>query len=288
MEGKVIILDYGMYLHTSIFAWRNNKAVPATYTCMNMITSHLRKIGVEPYDTIIVACDYGHSWRKKYEGEYKANRKEFRESYEDINWKEMYASFNKLIDDIDAGSGWYVVKQNSFEADDWMAVACRYYKDREVILVTFDSDMEQLVAYPNVKIFSPKVKIKGKKGGYKVIKNPYAVVAKKIGKEVSDNLTNPVISKQDFENRKTIVNLLELPDFVEQPILEKYKELEHIEKEENLELIPFKNIREKMSKLYNDKNNIVTYQECLEYAETKKRRKKNARDKKKHARRSKK
>lgn len=285
-DGKVIILDWGIFLHRAIFAWRNNKEIPATYTCMNMIVSNLRKIGVSPFDKIIVACDYGRSWRKEYEEKYKSNRKAYRESHEDINWKEMYASFNELIDKIDKGSSWHVVKHKSFEADDWMAVGCRFFKDKDVILVTYDSDMEQLTSYPNVKLFSPLIKIKGGKGGYKIVKNPYATVAKKIHKEIADNLTNPILSKKDFETRKTVVNLLELPEFVEMPILEKYSEIKDLEKEENLELIPFKNIRQKIEKLYNDKSKIVTYEECLNLKEKKKRRKANGRNKKRNARRN--
>ena len=246
-KGKIIMLDYGIFLHRAIFSWRNNKAIPAEYTCLNMILSSLRKIGVDPYDTIIVACDYGHSWRKEVEKEYKANRAEQRSKYEDIDWQLMYNKFNLLLDKLDHSTDWYIVKENHLEADDWMAVGARYFKDQEVILVTYDADMEQLCIYDNVKVFSPLIKIKGKKGGYKIIKNPYGVLAKKIGKEQADNLVNPIKNEQDYEKRQTVVSLLELPEWVENTAKNIFSNL--TKEEYNTDYFPFQSLHQPCSPL---------------------------------------
>lgn len=273
-KSKVIFLDFGIFMHRAIFAWRNNKQMPPEYTCLNMMLSSLRRIGIEPQDEIIIACDKGRSWRRDVEKQYKANRKAFRDSYQDIDWKEMYRKFDELLDKINEGTDWHIVKAQNLEADDWMAVGCRYYKDAEVILVTYDADMEQLCVYDNVKVFSPIIKHKGGKGAYKVIKNPYKVLAKKIKKETADNLTNPILNAEDFEKRKMIVSLLELPEFVEIPIRERFEEIDaNIKSEGDLEAIPFRTIREKIGNLYNDRNKIVSYQQCVEKAEKKKRKK---------------
>ncbi|GAF78975.1 unnamed protein product, partial [marine sediment metagenome] len=205
-KDKVIILDWGIFMFRSIYSWRNNKQLPPEYTCLNMMTSCLKKIGIEPMDKIIVACDYGRSWRKDVDKEYKANRKEIREKQTDIDWDDMFDKFNKLADKIQFGTDWHVVKEWRFEADDFMAVACRYFKNKEVVLVTFDQDVEQLAVYENVKIFSPLKKYKGKNGGYKYVKDPYKVLASKIEKEVSDNLNNPIVTKEDYEKREQIVS----------------------------------------------------------------------------------
>ncbi|KKN41788.1 hypothetical protein LCGC14_0719600, partial [marine sediment metagenome] len=50
---------------------------------LSMILFCLRKVGVEPTDKIIVACDYGRSWRKALSKEYKADRKEQRDKHTD-------------------------------------------------------------------------------------------------------------------------------------------------------------------------------------------------------------
>jgi len=271
-KDKVIILDYGIFMFRSIYSWRNNKQIPPEYTCLNMMTSCLKKIGVEPMDTIIVACDYGRSWRKDVDKQYKADRKEARERQTDINWEDMFKRFNELEKKIQIGTDWHVVKEWSFEADDLMAVACRYYKDKEVILVTFDADVEQLSIYDNVKIFSPLKKYKGKKGGYKHVKEPLKVLAQKIEKETADNLTNPILSKEDYEKREQIVSLLTLPEFVENRIKDIYDNL--TEKEYiNDNAIPYSTMRNKIATLYNNKKDIVNYEDSINY-KPKKRRKK--------------
>jgi len=271
-KGKIIFLDWGMFIFKSIFAWRRNKEMFPEYICMNMILSCLRKIGVEPFDTIIIACDKGRSWRKEIDLAYKADRKEKRDAYEDIDWKIMFRKFDNLLDKINAGTDWHIVSAEHLEADDWMSAGARYYKDKEVILVTFDADMEQLAIYPNVKIFSPMIKVKGKKGGYKIIKNPYLVLSKKIQKETADNLEAVGITNEDYEKRKMIVSLLELPNYIENTCQETFNNLE--EKENyNLEEVPFPSIKSKISGLYNDKSAIITYEDCIEYKEKKNKRK---------------
>lgn len=273
-QGKIIILDYSIFVHRAIFAWRNSKQIPAEYTCLNMIMSALRKIGVEPYDTIIVACDGKGNWRKVYEKEYKANRKAFRESFEDIDWKDMFRRFDNLLNNIDSGTNWHIIRIPSIEADDIASVSCRYFKDREIILISYDKDWEMLWEYPWVKIFSVIKKHKGRKGAYKVRPcnfSGYKLLAKKINKEVSDNLVNPISTEQEYENRQLVISLLELPNFVEQAVREK---LENLHKEPgDINYIPFKTIQQKIDGLYNDKKQIVTYQECVD-KEKKKRKKK--------------
>ena len=64
-----------------------------------------------------------------------------REKYP-INWTEEYQKFNDLLDSIDQATDWNVIAIKGLEADDIMAVGSRYFKDNEVILVTFDSDLE--------------------------------------------------------------------------------------------------------------------------------------------------
>lgn len=273
--NKIIFLDFGMFLHRSIFSWRNNKQVPPEYTCLNMIIASLRRVGIESTDTIIVACDGRGNWRKDIDANYKADRKEKRESCLDIDWTEMYSRFDTLLEDINKGLDWHIIKIDKLEADDIMAVGCRYFKNNEVVLVSFDADMEQLAVYPHVKVFSPLIKFKGGKGAYKIIKSPYKILAKKIEKETADNLVNPILTEEDYEKREMIVSLLELPDFVENQCIERFKNLPI--KGQDLQWIPFqKTIRPKLENLYNDKSKLITYEDVVKYNEKKLLRKKKA------------
>lgn len=278
MNNKVVVLDWGIFIHRSIFAWRNNKGIPPTYTCTTMILSALKKIGLHPDDRVIVAVDskYG-SWRKDYEKAYKANRKKLRKSYEDVPWKKFYRDFDRLLQRYDESTSWNIVNlyENKVEADDVMAVCSRYFNDREVILVTYDADLEQCWQYSNVKIFSILKKYKSKKGAYKLKPdnfNAYNVISKKIQKEASDNLVTPILSEEDFNIRETCINLLELPDFIEIPIRERLDNLKN--KEYKLDKFPFQKLTSRIGDIYNSTKDVVTYQDCIDYQEKKKKRKK--------------
>jgi len=273
--NKLIILDWSIFVFRSIFAWRKTKQIPATYTCLNMLLSALRKIGVDPFDEIILACDGKGNWRSDYETQYKANRKAFRESFEDINWKEMFDEFDTLLNVLNAGTNWQVIKIDKIEADDIASASCRYYPDKEIVLVSYDSDWEMLWNYDNVKIFSILKKYKGVNGNYKVKPenfNAYKLLSKKIEKETTDNLVSPILNAKDYENRKVIVNLLELPEFIESQIIEAFKNL--TEKEGDLDLVPFRTLREKLGGLYNDTRKIIKYEDAVKYEEKKEKRKK--------------
>ena len=74
-----------------------------------------------------------------------------------LDWDTLYAGFNQLLEDINRGTDWHVVQLDTIEADDIASVACRYFTDKEIILVSFDSDWEMLWKYPNVKIFSSTI-----------------------------------------------------------------------------------------------------------------------------------
>jgi len=218
-------------------------------------------VGVTPYDDIMIAVDYGHSWRKKFAEEYKGNRKTARETHEYINWDEKYKEMNDLLDKLEIGTSWQVLKENSLEADDWMSGVSRFFPDREVVLVTYDSDMEQLTKFSNVKIFSPKTK------EYKIVDDPYLSLSKKIEIERTDNLTNPLLNNADYIARKTVVNLMELPDFIQCKIDAKLKSLQP--KDENIEEIPYEPMRERYGRLYNDTSKIVTYESSVRRLERK-------------------
>ena len=143
-----------------------------------------------------------------------------------------------------------------------MAVSCRVFKDNEVILVTYDSDLCQCWSYPNVKMFSPKTK------RYKIPPDNYNAqkdILKKVNKEVSDNLVNPILCEDDFNNRLLCVNLLELPMHIEAQITAELDNLE--EKEEHLENLPYPTLRARFPQIYN--KGTESYEKSCKYYERK-------------------
>lgn len=248
-KEKVICVDGGYILHRSIFAFMTNPQAPATFTYMSMIVSYLRKLEVTLDDQIIIAQDYGRSWRKSLDHNYKAQRKDAREQkFPPEWWKKQYDLFNAFFEQLEPAINWQFIKIWGTEADDIASMVSRYYKDNEVIHISSDRDWEMLAAFPNTKIFSPLMNKKTKVPVFKDIKAPLAILNEKIQGDVSDNLLTKPSSEAEFEIRKTIVNLLELPHEIEQPIKQELDKL--LPKNIYLHKIRYPSIAERIKKLY--------------------------------------
>jgi len=270
-EGKLIVIDWNVFVYSAIHGSKRPGSMSSTYVGLSMIISCLRKIGIEPQDTIYLATDFLKSWRKQYSKEYKANRKALREAHTDIDWDKEFKAFNQLLKDLNQGTDWIVLQGENLEADDIASYIVRNNKEKEIILVTIDSDWQQLWQFgENIKIFSPKMKPRR----YKIKPQKYNFaleLAKKIKCEKSDNLISKIVTEEDYETRKMLVDLTELPEFIDKQIkdiLDNISEKESI----NSNNIPYDALRERIESLYNDKEHIVTYDWTVGFEERKKKR----------------
>jgi hypothetical protein len=144
------------------------------YTYFKMIISYLKKLGTTLEDKILVCQDFG-SWRKAVDKEYKAQRKEFRESFmPNWWWDKTYKEFNDFIPKLENSLPFYFPKIYKCEADDLASVAIRFIDAEDKILISSDEDWQMLCSIPNTKIFSPYTK------AFKIIKNPEKILLKKI------------------------------------------------------------------------------------------------------------
>lgn len=245
VSDKVILIDWGLFLHRSVFAWsKTGREIPATYTCVRSILTCLKLLDLTPNDLVIVAIDGRNNWRKEVDPQYKANRKDLRDK-SDIDWKDWYNKFDILVEKLKTSTPFFYIKINKLEADDIIAASCRYFKDNQCIIISSDSDFEQLYAFPNVKILSPVNK------KIKEVKDPYKILANKIKQEKTDNLISEVISESDFNKRFMLVNLMKLPEFVDQAVFDALKGLEYTNFD--ITAIPFKSIRNIFMEIYNSK-----------------------------------
>lgn len=251
--SKVIVIDWSIFLHKAIFCLRHNPSIPATYNCLNMILGMLYRIGVDPDDTIVVALDARNSWRKDYETAYKGDRKEKKKA-SGIDWDYWYGEFDRLEQSLNAGLDWHFIRSPRCEADDVMAVCCRYFKDQEVILMTHDADLHQMYIYDHVKIFSTMTKEwRPKPPAFDLTR----LQSEKIYKEATDNMVTPILSEEDFNTRKMCVDLISLPEWVEEAI---GKELDKVgPKDLNISSVPFKSLHLKIANVYNDTSKIINY-----------------------------
>ena len=262
-EGKVIFIDWGSYIFRAIFSFEKTRAMPASFTCMSSIIAGLKKVGVGSNDTIIVAVDSKKgSWRKRYDKAYKAGRKDAREKH-DIDWTEIFAEFDDLKERLKVATPFHILEWDFCEADDIISVGARYYPDREVVIMSPDHDFFELTQLSNVKIFSPLKKYKSKKSSYIKVSNPYKELSKKIQSEASDGLDAPIVTEADYELRKKLVSLIELPEDVEAPAKVLFDNIRE-DKEYDLRLLPFRTIQERFPQIY-DKKDVIDYEACIKY-----------------------
>ena len=260
--GKVILLDVSVMSFKAAFQAElaakykrdGGFILPSHYTYFSSIIAALKKINVEEGDTVILTVD-SKSWRKELSSDYKGNRKENREKHQLIDWDAHFSKCSEINDRVNYATPFHVIAVPRCEADDIISVACRTFKDREIIIASIDSDLQQLCYYDNVKFFSLNFKTPKGKGGYLKISKEEAlkILNKKVMKgDVSDNIiVYPTDDENDAELRRILVNLLELPKDIEQSISEVLKNLpdkQGIKWEE----LPFKNsLGKRFEEIYN-------------------------------------
>jgi len=268
-EDKVILIDWGLFLHRAIFAWETMRKLrdeeiavkghsqiyvtEPCYLAVQMVITNLKHVGVNSNDLLLVAVDGRGNWRKDVDPNYKANRKAVKQA-DDIDWLRWYKEFDEMVDVLKKSTPFKFIRIPKLEADDIIAVAVKHWKDKECIVISTDSDFEQLVAYKNVKLFSPITK------NYKHIKNPYKILESKFKKEKTDNLITPIISEADFKRRQMIVSLLSLPDFVEKLVLDEIKKIEYNGYE--FDLFPFPRLKERFNDIYKP-DMVVSFEKSL-------------------------
>lgn len=251
---KVIFIDYSYFVHRSIFGCqRRNTLDSVVFQCTRSILNCLHQIFITHNDLIIFAIDSPlGSWRKIVDPNYKANREEARK-ISGIDWDYYFKEFSNLLENIKISTPFYKIEVDRLEADDIISVGCRYFKDREVIILSADSDFDQLTAYPNVKILNPVKKI------YNIIKNPYKSLDKKTRSDRSDNLKSKPKTMEEIKIRNSIVNLLKLPDYVEENVQKAFKE-NLAPKTYNWELFKVPQLSDKLQNVYNNEHKkILTY-----------------------------
>lgn len=101
---------------------------------------------------LIIAMDASNYWRKEYYPEYKANRKDIRQA-SIINFDMFFNVVHKFTESLKTLlSNVCFLSVPTCEADDIIAILTKkVYIDDEVICISTDRDMYQLLKYPNYK-----------------------------------------------------------------------------------------------------------------------------------------
>jgi hypothetical protein len=122
----------------------------------------------ERFGQMVIACDAGNVWRKKYYAEYKWSRKVNREKDQKTDWKAVFVIVDKIRQELIENFHYKVVHVDTAEADDIIGVLVETTQEfgqcEDVMIVSSDKDFAQLQKYSNIHQYSPLTK--------KLIKEP--------------------------------------------------------------------------------------------------------------------
>lgn len=133
----------------------------------NVLQSYRRKFGPEFGELII--CTDNKSWRKGVFPLYKDHRRRDREVSK-TDWSLIFDTIYKVKTDLAENFPYRVFSVEGAEADDVIAVLCKYYSTNElgsdvfsddpqpILIMSGDKDFIQLQKYTGVKQFSPILK----------------------------------------------------------------------------------------------------------------------------------
>lgn len=245
----MIIIDYsGISIAASMEALKEGDTdlSIARHYILNSIQSIRRKLRTKTNGDIVICADAPNPWRRDIFPHYKANRKKARDDSA-IDWTAVYQNIYTVFDELKEHFPYKCLKVDKVEADDILATLTKYVTDEDHVVVSNDKDMVQLAMRQNVQVYSTL------KAQYLSEENPEKALFFHILKgDTSDGIPN-AISDDDtfvvkekrqsqmrqtkmemywsgemenpihFERNKKLISLYEIPQEIEDQIMEVYK-----------------------------------------------------------------
>lgn len=206
-----------------------------------MVENILQVISKFEPDRVVLVFDTKSSWRKNIYPEYKAHRKDNRDK-SPVNFDKFYPIFTNFQTELkEAFSNFYVLSLSGCEADDIIAVLIREkFSDDEVIIISTDSDMHQLMSdkvkqYDIIKqqfhnSMNPKLEL-----DIKILSGDRSdnikPIRAKIGPVTAEKILNEGLDKflienpdlvQNWEMNRTLIDFNFIPDYVSKTIINTY------------------------------------------------------------------
>lgn len=162
---KILVFDISNMLYRTFFVNKQKHSVEesaglAHHSALITLNKYFRTF--KPHK-VVMAFDRT-SWRKAYTADeelcisgkpYKGNRRQNMTPAE----KEMFAKFTRHLNDfedmMDRKTSVVCLAGDGLEADDLIAGVTQIFEDDEVIVVSADKDLVQLLRNPNVKLIDP-------------------------------------------------------------------------------------------------------------------------------------
>lgn len=153
----MILLDYSQIALSNIIVQKLNDENMIRHMILNSIRMYNKRYRNE-YGQMVICADGMNTWRREYFPEYKAMRRKGKED-SDTDWGEIFRILNLVREEIQENLPYKVLHMEGCEADDIIgALAIRtqeFGQGEPVMIVSSDKDFIQLQKFNNVKQFSP-------------------------------------------------------------------------------------------------------------------------------------
>ena len=157
----MILLDFSQTMIGSFMAMGKGSIVVEEdllrHTVLNTIRQYKQMHMHVDHGGFVICCDSPKNWRKESFPEYKANRKKKRET-DTTDWTSLFEFLHQMIDDLREYFPYKVVKVESAEADDIIAVLTQEEMKNPTTIISSDKDFIQLQKYEGVQQWSPLTK----------------------------------------------------------------------------------------------------------------------------------
>ena len=157
----MILLDFSQTMIGSFMAMGKGSIVVEEdllrHTVLNTIRQYKQMHRHVDHGGLVICCDSPKNWRKESFPEYKANRKKKRET-DTTDWTSLFEFLHQMIDDLREYFPYKVVKVESAEADDIIAVLTQEEMRNPTTIISSDKDFIQLQKYEGVQQWSPLTK----------------------------------------------------------------------------------------------------------------------------------
>ncbi len=255
----MILLDYSQIALSNIIVQKLNDENMIRHMILNSIRMYNKRYRAE-YGQMVICADGMNTWRKQYFPEYKANRKKRRDATSNMDWPEIFRILTLVREEIRENLPYKVLHMEGCEADDIIgALAMRtqeFGQGEPVMIVSSDKDFIQLQKYNNVKQFSPIQKkavvdknprtylfnhiMRGDSGdGIPNILSKDNTFVSDDAKQTplrqtriddwldkSDNLKDSMAEEvyRNYQRNKTLIDLAEIPESIQESIINTYDE----------------------------------------------------------------
>ena len=281
----MILVDYSQTALSAILSFQRELKGKGEGYAVNLIRhvilsslQNIKKKHGREYGQLVICADGRDYWRRDIFPHYKAGRKKTRDA-SGLPWTLIFDTMSSIRDDLQENFPYKVLHYDRAEADDIIAVLCKWTQDNDliqegleestqkVLIISSDHDFKQLHRFPNVRQWSPKIK------KLLVTESDYMTVGhiQHIVKAGDDGIPN-ILSADDvfvIGERQKVVSAKRLAEFVEHGYNGCKTDDERKNWHRNIQLVDFQFIPEDVSSeiinkyintnVVNDKMKIMNY-----------------------------